>query len=525
MGSIQATVLDSDAKAQDWATLAATHRQKQYNNIPKDWRLDEAKLKSITGHGGAREGRLRELEAAANSGILSKHELEIAEKTTATELLDKIRDGKLTSEEVIVAFCKMAAIAEQTDSFHMIGKYATTGYTEFLRRAPEGSNGALVNLLLDAGAVFYCKTNVPQTMMTADSENHIFGRTLNPHKTTLTAGGSTGGEGALVGFRGSPLGVGTDIAGSIRIPSLCCGTYGFKPTSNRIPFGGQSHYFNPLPLVHGVEPVAGPLANSVDDLALFMRTVTQRSPWKYDPSASNVGWRNIPSKTGGLTIGVLAEDPTWKLHPPVRSTVEQAVAALEAAGHKIVRLPFDPASSVGLGARLGFQFFSLGGPDADQVEREAGEPLVKSVAKRVHPFSHGGFPVPQQANKFAELSDWNVAFNKYSAAWQKVYCDNGLDVVIGPGAISTSVPHDTYGNPVYTLMWNTLDYPAGIIPFGTSSSAEYPEKQKGTAEFDADYDPEATDGAPCAVQVIAPRYHDEECLAAMKVIDNVLRQS
>jgi Asp-tRNA(Asn)/Glu-tRNA(Gln) amidotransferase A subunit family amidase len=61
----------------------------------------------------------------------------------------------------------------------------------------------------------------------------------NPHKLSLTAGGSSGGEGALVGMRGSILGVGTDIAGSIRIPALCCGTFGFKPSTDRIPMGGQ----------------------------------------------------------------------------------------------------------------------------------------------------------------------------------------------------------------------------------------------------------------------------------------------
>lgn len=96
--------------------------------------------------------------------------------------------------------------------------------------------------------------------MTADSENNVFGRTLvslpassdvqaqllsvllqNPYKLSLTAGGSSGGEGALVGMRGSLIGVGTDIGGSIRIPALCCGTFGFKPTTDRIPMGGQAN--------------------------------------------------------------------------------------------------------------------------------------------------------------------------------------------------------------------------------------------------------------------------------------------
>lgn len=110
-----------------------------------------------------------------------------------------------------------------------------------------------MDVLLEQGAVLYCKTNVPQTLMvscrlswestwlpsllnptrytgtrllkktthdqTGDSHNHVFGRTLNPFNTSLTAGGSSGGEGALVAFRGSPLGVGTDVAGTPIYPS------------------------------------------------------------------------------------------------------------------------------------------------------------------------------------------------------------------------------------------------------------------------------------------------------------------
>ncbi|KAG7132648.1 Acetamidase like protein [Verticillium longisporum] len=567
MGSVAALNIKENRStlSSDWAALAAAHSQKQLEAIPKAWTLSEDTLKEITGHGTDRHGRLVELQTAQKSGLLSDHEIGISQ-ATASELVQKIHAGELTSAEVTVTFCKMAAVAQQTtsclteiffdegierakwldqqlqttgkvvgplhglpvslkDSLHVKGRHATVGYTEYLRRDPPNKNSALVDLLLDAGAVLYCKTNVPQTMMTADSENHIFGRTLCPHKTTLTAGGSSGGEGALVGFRGSPLGVGTDIAGSIRIPSLCCGTYGFKPSSNRVPFGGQSHY--PFP-IHGldlIEPTAGPLANSVADLSLFMRTVTRRSPWKYDPTAHHLGWRALPHNYAKrLTIGVLPEDPLYKLHPPVRQTIDKAVAVLKAKGHNIVHLPYEAATSVDLGGRIGFQLFTLGGPSPDQVLEEAGEPLVYSVEKRVHPFAHGGLPVPPSGDKFAETIQITKVKAAYAEAWQKTWGSFDLDVVLAPGAISTSVPHDTYGCPMYTLMWNVLDYPAGIIPYGTSSSAEFPEHQKGNATFDSDYIPEAADGAPCAIQIVAPRFHDEECLQAMELIDKELRQ-
>lgn len=106
------------------------------------------------------------------------------------------------------------------DSFCIVGKDSTIGMTCFVNK-PATQDSALVKLLKSLGAILYCKTNVPQSLMTADSDNNVYGRTLNPHNTNLTAGGSTGGEGALIALRGSVLGVGTDIAGSIRIPSLC----------------------------------------------------------------------------------------------------------------------------------------------------------------------------------------------------------------------------------------------------------------------------------------------------------------
>ncbi|KAM0276602.1 hypothetical protein ACHAQH_006559 [Verticillium albo-atrum] len=516
----------------DWAVLAAAHSKKQRESIPKAWILQDDVLKAITGHGTAKEGRLMELQAAQKCGLLSDHEIGISQ-ANASDLVQKLQRAELTSEEVTVAFCKMAAVAQQTVGSVQLDWYLITADIQFKTSClteiffDQGIERAkwLDEQLQTTGKVVGPLHGLPISLKTADSENHIFGRTLCPHKTTLTAGGSSGGEGALVGFRGSPLGVGTDIAGSIRIPSLCCGTYGFKPTTHRIPFAGQSHYPFPIHGLEIIEPAAGPLANSVGDLSLFMQTVTKRSPWKYDATAHHLGWRALPHNYAKrLTVGVLAEDPTYKLHPPVRHTIERAVAILKAKGHNIVHLPYDASTSAGLGGRIGFQLFSLGGPGPDQVAQEAGEPLVYSVDKRVHPFGHGGLPVPPSGDKFAETIQITEVRAAYGAAWQKTWGDHELDVVLAPGATSTSVPHDTYGCPVYTLMWNVLDYPAGIIPFGTSSSAEFPEHQKGTAEFDADYIPESCDGAPCAIQIVAPRFHDEECLQAMELIDKELRQ-
>jgi amidase len=76
---------------------------------------------------------------------------------------------------------------------------------------PASYNSTLVEMLKDAGAVLYVKTNVPTAMMIAETVNNVFGRTVNPLNRKLTSGGSSGGESALIAFGGSPLGVGTDI--------------------------------------------------------------------------------------------------------------------------------------------------------------------------------------------------------------------------------------------------------------------------------------------------------------------------
>ena len=98
---------------------------------------------------------------------------------------------------------------------------------------PAAEDAVLIRALRRAGAIPFVRTNVPQLLMIPECSNGIHGTTCNPHDATRTCGGSTGGEGALIAARGSPLGVGTDIGGSIRIPSAFCGICGFKPTGTR----------------------------------------------------------------------------------------------------------------------------------------------------------------------------------------------------------------------------------------------------------------------------------------------------
>ncbi|CEL10192.1 Putative General amidase GmdB [Aspergillus calidoustus] len=543
----------------DWRVIVTKKRAQLDAQVPAEWRLSETFLASIPA-----SGRLIEGDVVRRSGILTDAELDITEKYSATELLPKLACGDVSSLQVTTAFCKRATIANQLtscltehffdkalerarfldeylrkekrvigplhglpvsikDSFCVQGIQSTVGYVSFLAREPAASNSALVEMLLDLGAVLYVKTNVPQTMMTADSDNNIFGRTLNPHNTTLTAGGSSGGEGALVAFRGSILGVGTDIAGSIRIPALCCGVYGFKPTIDRIPWGGQvaDIAMEGLP---GLKPAAGPLAHSLSDINLFMSTVLRADPWKYDATASPVPWQGLSDTTNPqpvLTIGVLPEDAHFPLHPPVRRALDSAITALSNAGHRIFHLDSDPTRDLAYANRLAFQYFVYG-PHIDHIA-SSGEHPVPSVAKMSSPMFTGPFPVDMELPPYEKIDALHKARQEYADAWRRAWVEHGLDVILAPGAQNTAVPHDTYGWPPYTLIWNLLDYPACILPYGKAAKELDPEPMILADGVQPSYDPDAVDGAPCAIQVIAPRFQDEKCLWAAAIVDRDIR--
>jgi amidase len=271
---------------------------------------------------------------------------------------------------------------------------------------------------------------------------------LNPINLELTAGGSSGGEGALIAMRGSILGVATDIAGSIRIPALCCGLYGFKPSANRIPYGGQQPAGRPGS--PGLIASAGPLATSFRDLEFFFKTVISKAPWDYDASALPIPWRSVSAKSK-LVIGVLPEDPTFPLHPPVSRALATAIKKLEDAGHKIVHLT--SVKSIYKSIRLCIDLFSL--DNTNQTFKNiaaSGEPLVPSVAGLVK------LQVPREAGyTLEEMFDLNVARAQHATEWNDLWVEQKLDVIIGPGAETTAVPHDTYGNAPYTMLWSLLN--------------------------------------------------------------------
>jgi amidase len=211
------------------------------------------------------------------------------------------------------------------DSFQVLGHDTSTGLACYVNE-PAEENSNLAAMLLDLGAVLYCKTNLPQSIMTGDSDNNVFGRTLNPRNTALTAGGSTGGEGALIALRGSILGVGTDIGGSVRIPSACNGIYGIRPSVGLVPHGGVRDLT--VPGTDGVRSAAGPMATSLRDCSLFLKTIMQGDAWKYDSAVVSLPWTNLKPKAQ-LRIGFVEDDGIYTPSPPIRRGLKKAVELLQ----------------------------------------------------------------------------------------------------------------------------------------------------------------------------------------------------
>ena len=481
-----------------WKDKAAAKLAAVRGKIPQEWLLSPEYLNGdeSSAHGV--------LDIPRQCGILTAAELDITERYSAVTLARAVQNGQIKAADVATAFCKRAAIAKQLtncltetmfddalkrgrflddylaehkkpvgplhgvpvsvkESFHYPGVQSSLGFVSFLDKDPDRDSAALVEIILELGAILYCKTNVPQTLMTAESQNNVFGRVLNPHKLKLGAGGSSGGEGALVAFRGSILGVGTDIGGSIRIPSLCNGTYGFKPSSWRIPYGGQTA---PVKIGSpGFPPVAGPLANSFEDLQFFMRHVIDAKPWNRDFMALSIPWRSsvADEQNPSIRIGYLAQDPRYPVHPPVARALTEAVAKLKSAGFAVD--PLDNFPSIETSIQLATDYYSLDNTKTfKKFIDDSGEPMIPSLTK------HYWTVNKKEQFSLEEVFDLNVAAGGYAAAWNSVWVDNQLDVILCPSAQTTAVVHDDFGVPIYTAVWNLLEYPAIVLPVGKVSS-------------------------------------------------------
>lgn len=263
----------------DWNSRAAAKREAILKSIPDKWRLE--KIPSV--------GEQKDVTGPYIHQFLTDKEIEITE-TDAVGIAEKVAAGMWSAVAVIEAFSHRASLAHQLvsclhetffdaalasakeldqyyaqhkktigplhgvpvslkDQFHVKDVETTMGYVGWIDTF-EGAAGdpraksfesEMVKELRALGAVLYCKTSVPHTLMSGETINNIIGYTWNPKDRYLCSGGSSGGEGALIGLKGSPGGFGTDIGGSIRIPAAFNGLYAIRPSSGRLPYEGMAN--------------------------------------------------------------------------------------------------------------------------------------------------------------------------------------------------------------------------------------------------------------------------------------------
>lgn len=185
--------------------------------------------------------------------------------------------------------------------------------------------------LLDAGAILLGLTNTSELAMWIETENRLYGRTRNPYDARHTAGGSSGGEGAAVGAGMAPVGLGSDVGGSIRIPAACCGVFGHKPSYGLLPLTGA------YPEAHGETTrllVNGPLARRAEDLMPLLRLLA--GPDGRDPAARAMPLGDPASvDLRGLRVGVTDDAFLSPIAREVLDARERAAGALAAAGARV----------------------------------------------------------------------------------------------------------------------------------------------------------------------------------------------
>ncbi len=203
------------------------------------------------------------------------------------------------------------------DTIETRGLRSTSGSAMRANFVPEADAPAVARLKA-AGAIILGKTNAAEMAMDYNADNPVFGRTNNPHDQTLSPGGSSGGEAAAIATYMSAAGLGSDLAGSIRIPAHFCGVAGLKPTTGRIPGEGQ---FPPSTGPYSLGAVIGPMARCVEDLELLFCVLA-------GVESSSLSRESLR----GQRVAWYADDSVAPVTDETRAAVKAAAHALSDAG-------------------------------------------------------------------------------------------------------------------------------------------------------------------------------------------------
>jgi fatty acid amide hydrolase len=423
------------------------------------------------------------------------------------------------------------------ECFDMAGRTTTLGIPSWRGRIAQ-HDAAMVTALRDAGAVVLGRTNLSQTMLYAEARNPVFGRTANPWSLAHTPGGSSGGEGAAIASGMSPLGVGTDIGGSVRTPAHFCGIAGFKPTLDRLPMWG---YRSVNPGQEAVRAMGGPLARTVADLTLFLRTLEARRTFPLDPRVPPLAWDEPePVAFDRLRVGTYADDGMLPASAAIARAVERAAGALRSRGSEIRAFrPPDVRDLLGtyLGALsadggVGIRAALAGGdidPSLEALRRMATVPAsVRRIASRALRIAgQDSLALVLDAigqKSVAELWQLTDRLRGYRATLLGAIDREGLDALVCPVYATPALPHGfskgfTLASS-YSILFNATQLPAGVVPVtrvrkGEAARATGRDRLLSqAAEVDA-----KSAGLPVGVQVVGRPWRDPLVLALMGAIE------
>jgi amidase len=366
------------------------------------------------------------------------------------------------------------------ENIDLVGVPTTHGVRAFERAFPQ-ADSPTVERMKAAGAIPIARTNMPDLGLRVHTESELFGTTRNPWSPGLTAGGSSGGEGAALATGMSAIGLGNDIGGSLRNPAFCCGIASLKPSTGRIP---RYTMTRPRPnLAQQWLAVEGPMARSVADLVVALAVLGGPDP--RDPRAVPVAL-DAPRPPEPRRVALVPKPSGGDTHPAIAEGVRAAGRALAAAGLDVEEREPPQLAAVG---RLWGDLIATG----IAVDRKALDGALGAHAR--HFLSYALEILPPQ-----DLAGFDRAIrerHELARAWAGFFADR--PIAIGPVFTRPPFPagydlrgrseaEEVLGMIRLTVAANALGLPSVCVPVGSA------------------------DGLPLGVQVMGAPFREPECL-------------
>jgi amidase len=377
------------------------------------------------------------------------------------------------------------------DTIETAGLRTTSGSAIRANYVPEVDAPAVARLKA-AGAILLGKTNTAEMAMDYTTDNPVFGRATNPHDPLVTTGGSSGGEAVAIATLMSPAGIGSDLAGSVRIPAHCCGTAALKPTVGRVPGAGQ---FPPSGGPYALGSTIGPMARSVADLRLLFSVLADLQP---GADAAN---KSLRESFGRNRVAWYTDDLISPVTAETRRAVETAARALTDAGLNVqeMRPPgIERGHDLWLGLFSRASVVLLREVYAGR-EQEAGSfvrwRLATADDSPVRTLDDYVSSWLERDRLRAVLIQWMEDTPLLLAPVGAVpaFPNDALKVIVGEQSVSTFRAFS------YSQTFNTFDLPVAVIPVGRSDG-----------------------GLPIGVQVIGRPFDEKTVLAAASIIETAI---